>query len=179
MTADTMDLRYPIGRFAVSGTITPDRVNAWIGDLAVLPGDLRRTVTPLGDPRLDTPYRPGGWTVRQVVHHLADSHLTSFLRFRSALTEDRPVVKPYDEARLAELADYRLAPVGPSLDLLQALHVRWVDVLRSLSWEQLQRVFVNPESGAATLARTVGVYAWHGRHHLAHIERLVERENWS
>ena len=179
MAADTPDLRFPIGEFAAPGAVTEDHVGTWLADLAALPGDLRRTVTPLTETQLDTPYRPGGWTVRQVVHHLPDSHLNSLLRFRWALTEDRPAIKPYDEARTAELPDYRSAPVGTSLDLLEALHVRWVELVKCLSWEQLQRTFVNPESGEDTLARTVGIYAWHGRHHLAHIERLIERENWA
>ena len=179
MTSTTPDLRYPIGEFTVSGAITEDQIGAWLGDLIALPDDLRRTVTPLSDPQLDTPYRPGGWTVRQVVHHLPDSHLNCFLRFRWALTENRPVIKPYDEALVAELPDYLTAPIDSSLDLLRALHVRWAELVRSLSWEQLQRTFLNPDSGENTLARTVGVYTWHGRHHLAHVERLIERENWA
>ena len=158
MTSATPDLRYPIGRFTVSGAITEDRISTWLGDLVALPDDLRRTVTPLSNPQLDTPYRPGGWTVRQVVHHLPDSHLNCFLRFRWALTEDRPVIKPYDEALVAELPDYLTAPIDSSLDLLQVLHVRWAELVRSLSWEQLQRTYVNPESGENSLARTVGVY---------------------
>ena len=178
MTSGSIDLRFPIGRFADPGVITQDHVSGWLEDLATLPADLRHTVTPLSDAQLETPYRSGGWTVRQVVHHLPDSHLNSLLRFRWALTEDCPVIKPYDEAAVAELSDYRSAPIGHSLDLLEALHARWVDLIRRLSWKQLQRTFVNPESGEDTLARTVGVYTWHGRHHLAHIERLMERESW-
>ncbi|MCY3745350.1 MAG: putative metal-dependent hydrolase [Acidobacteria bacterium] len=177
MASDSADLRFPIGDFADPGVITEDHLGTWLKDLAALPGDLRRTVTPLDDAQLDTPYRPGGWTVRQVVHHLPDSHLNCFLRFRWALTEDRPVIKPYDEAAVAELPDYRSAPVGHSLDLLDTLHARWVDLIQSLTWDQLQRTFVNPESGEGSLARMVGVYAWHGRHHLAHIEQALAREN--
>lgn len=177
MNLQMPDLRYPIGRFTLEGEVTPDRVAAWIADIAALPDDLRRTVSPLTDGRLDTPYRPGGWTVRQVVHHLADSHMNSYIRFKLALTEDRPVIKSYDEKRWAELADSR-EPVASSLDLLASLHRRWVELLRSLNREQLQREFVHPESGASRLAVMVGAYAWHGRHHLAHIERLLEREGW-
>ena len=169
------DLRYPIGPFVPAENMTPAGVQAWIDDIAALPADLRRTVTPLTDARLDTPYRPGGWTVRQVVHHLPDSHMNSLIRFKWALTEDRPRIKAYDEKAWAALPDSR-QPIAHSLDLLDALHARWVDLLRGLSWAQLQREFVHPESGAATLAVTVGAYAWHGRHHLAHIERLLERE---
>ena len=179
MTSTAADLRFPIGKFADPGAITEDHVRTWLADLEALPGDLRRTVTPLTEAQRDTPYRPGGWTVRQVVHHLPDSHLNSLLRFRWALTEDRPVIKPYDEAAVADLPDYRSAPIGHSLDLLDSLHARWVDLIRSLSWDQLQRTFVNPESGEDTLARTVGIYTWHGRHHLAHVEKLIERENWA
>ena len=177
MKLQTTDLRYPIGKFSLEGEVTRDRVAAWIDDIAALPDDLRRAVSPLSDGRLDTPYRPGGWTVRQVVHHLADSHMNSYIRFKLALTEDRPVIKAYDEKSWAELPDSK-DPVASSLDLLTALHGRWVDLLRSLSWAQLQREFVHPESGASRLAVTVGAYAWHGRHHLAHIERLMERESW-
>ena len=169
------DLQYPIGRHTPANQPTPEQVDAWIADIAALPDDLRRTVAPLTDGQLDTPYRPGGWTVRQVVHHLPDSHMNSLVRFKWALTEDRPVIKAYDEKGWAALPD-AAGPIGPALDFLAALHVRWVMLLRSLDWTQLQREFVHPESGAATLAAAVGVYAWHGRHHLAHIERLIARE---
>ena len=178
MTPPTPDLRYPIGQYSPADPVTRDHVDAWIDDVAALPAHLRRTVAPLSDGQLDTPYRPDGWTVRQVVHHLPDSHMNSLIRFKWALTEDRPVIKAYDEKGWAALPDCR-QPIWHSLDLLDALHRRWVDLLRGLSWPQLQREFVHPESGAATLAVTVGGYAWHGRHHLAHIERLIEREGWS
>ena len=172
------DLRYPIGKFSPPDTVTPDRVNRWIDDIEALPADLRRVVSALTDEQLDTPYRPDGWTVRQVVHHLPDSHMNSFVRFKWALTENRPLIKAYDEKGWAALPDSR-APIDCSLDLLGALHSRWVDLLRNLDWPQLQREFVHPESGPVTLAVTVGSYAWHGRHHLAHIDRLIEREGWS
>lgn len=178
MTEPADDLRYPIGGFAPLETITATQVDAWIDEIAALPGALRRTVTPLTDTQLDTPYRPGGWTVRQVVHHVPESHLNSFIRFKWALTEDRPTIKAYDEKGWATLPDVRTVPVAHSLDLLDALHVRWVGLLRSLSWDQLQREFVHPDSGSVSLAETVGAYAWHGRHHLAHIDRLIDREGW-
>ena len=174
MNPQVPDLRYPIGKFSLQGDVVPDRVAVWIDDIAALPADLKRTVSPLNDRQLDTPYRPGGWTVRQVVHHLADSHMNSYIRFKLALTEDRPVIKAYDEKSWAELPDSK-EPIAPSLDLLGALHRRWVDLLRSLNWAQLQREFVHPESGASRLAVMVGAYSWHGRHHLAHIERLLDR----
>ena len=178
MSLQPLDLRYPVGRFSAPDPITPDQVAIWIDDIAALPADLRRTVARLTDAQLDTPYRPDGWTVRQVIHHLPDSHMNSLIRFKWALTEDRPAIKAYDEKGWAVLPDSR-APIAGSLDLLDALHGRWVSLLRGLSQAQLQREFVHPESGPATLAVTVGSYAWHGRHHLAHIERLIEREGWS
>ena len=178
MTMETPDLRYPIGEFSPPDPVTRDQVSAWIDDIAGLPADLRRTVTPLTDGRLDTPYRPGGWTVRQVVHHLPDSHMNSLIRFKWALTEDRPVIKAYDEKGWAALPDAR-GPIGPSLDLLDALHRRWTDLLGGLSLAQLEREFVHPESGPVALAVSVGAYAWHGRHHLAHVERLMDREGWT
>ncbi len=178
MTPATDDLRYPIGEFAPPDTITAEQVNAWIDEIAALPRALRRTVTPLTEHQLDTPYRPSGWTVRQVVHHVPDSHLNSLIRFKWALTEDRPTIKAYDEKGWAELPDYATVPIAHSLDLLETLHVRWVGLLRSLGRTQLQREFVHPESGPVSLAETIGVYAWHGRHHLAHIERLIERKGW-
>ena len=177
MSLHTADLRYPIGEFSPPDTVPQDRVDAWIDDIAALPADLGRTVSALRDDQLDTPYRPGGWTVRQVVHHLPDSHMNSLIRFKWALTEDRPTIKAYDEKGWAMLPDNR-EPIAGSLDLLDSLHRRWVALLRRLSTDQLQREFVHPESGPATLAITVGSYAWHGRHHLAHIERLIEREGW-
>ena len=177
MSLQTPDLRYPIGQFSPADPVTRAEVDAWIEDIRALPADLQSTVAPLTDGQLDTPYRPDGWTVRQVVHHLPDSHMNSLIRFKWALTEDRPVIKAYDEQVWAALPDYR-GPIFQSLILLNALHYRWASLLRRLSWRQLQREFVHPESGAATLAVTVGAYAWHGRHHLAHIERLIEREGW-
>ena len=178
MTVSTSDLRYPIGKFLPPDPVTRDQVAAWIDDIAGLPGDLRRTVSALTDGHLDTPYRPGGWTVRQVVHHLPDSHMNSLVRFKWALTEDRPVIKAYDEKGWAGLPDAR-GPIGPSLELLDALHRRWTELLGSLTWAQLQREFVHPESGPVALTVNVGAYAWHGRHHLAHVERLIQREGWT
>jgi hypothetical protein len=175
----TQDLRYPIGPFAAPDPVTQAHVSAWTADIERLPRDFRDVVAMLDARQLDTPYRPGGWSVRQVVHHVPDSHLNSLIRFKWTLTEDRPVIKPYDEQAWAALPDYRTVPVADSLALLDALHRRWVGLLRSLSWVQLQREFVHPDTGAAsTLAVTVGAYAWHGRHHLAQLERLVEREGW-
>ena len=178
MTPAADDLRYPIGGFVRPDTLAPEQIDPWIDEIAALPAALRHTVTPPTESQLDTPYRPGGWTLRQVVHHLPDSHLNSLIRFKWALTEDRPTIKAFDEKGWAALPDYRAVPIAHSLDLLETLHVRWVGLLRSLSRAQWQREFVHPESGPVSLAETVGAYAWHGRHHLAHIERLIEREGW-
>ena len=177
-TSDPADLRYPVGTYAPPEAITEHDVDGWIDEIRALPADLRRTVASLSDDQMDMPYRPGGWTVRQVVHHLFDSHLNSYVRFKWTLTEDRPLIKAYDEKSWAELPDSQ-GPVAPSLDALEALHARWTDLLSRLSWSELQREFVHPEGGAVPLARNVGLYAWHGRHHLAHIERLKEREGWA
>ncbi len=173
-----MDLRYPIGPFEAPHEVTAERVAAWIAEIERLPGDLRDRVADLTDDQLDTPYRPGGWTVRQVIHHLADSHLNSYIRFKWALTEDRPTIKAYWEDRWAELADYRETPIAVSLDLLASLHLRWCALLRSLTQDDLRREFVHPDSGPVSLGTSVANYAWHGRHHLAHIEALADREGW-
>ena len=179
MMTNAPDLRYPIGTYTPPAPVTEPMVSSWIEEIAALPAALRATVAPLTDAQLDTPYRPDGWTVRQVVHHVPESHMNCFIRFKWALTEPRPLIKAYDERAWALLPDIQAVPVAHSLDLLETLHVRLVGLLRSLSWTDLQREFVHPETGAtATLAQTVGAYAWHGRHHLAHIEHLIEREGW-
>ena len=179
MSEDLEKLRYPIGRFEPPSRIEKDQVERWINDIEALPADLRRTVKGLTDAQLDTPYRPGGWTIRQVIHHLPDSHMNSFIRFKWALTEDRPEIKVYFEDRWAELPDYSVTPVSASLDLLEALHRRWAVLLRSLTRQDLDRTFIHPESGPASLAETIGSYAWHGRHHLAHIREAIRREGWA
>jgi hypothetical protein len=172
------DLRYPIGKFAAPQVVTPALVAEWIEEIERHPAALRALVEPLSDEQLGTPYRPGGWAVRQVVHHLADSHLNSFIRFKWALTESRPTIKAYFEDRWAELPDYSMVPVATSLMLLDALHQRWVGLLRSLDAVDLKREFVHPLSGPVRLDVNIGIYAWHGLHHFAHIRRLAEREGW-
>ncbi len=171
------DLRYPIGQFEAPAEIDAGQIEAWTRDIERLPAQLRALVEPLAPEQLDTPYRPGGWTVRQVVHHLADSHLNSLVRFKWALTEDSPTIKAYWEDRWAELADYA-EPVELSLDFLDALHRRWVVLLRSLSPADLERQFVHPDSGPVQLTVNVGIYAWHGKHHLAHVDGLLRRRGW-
>ncbi|MDE2667516.1 MAG: bacillithiol transferase BstA [Acidobacteriota bacterium] len=179
MSEDLESLRYPIGQFEPPSRIDEGQIERWISDIETLPADLRRIVTGLTETQLDTPYRPGGWTIRQVIHHLPDSHMNSFIRFKWALTEDRPKIKAYFEDRWAELPDYAVTPVLTSLDLLEALHRRWVALLRSLTRQDLDRTFNHPESGPANLAETIGSYAWHGRHHLAHIRETIRREGWN
>jgi len=173
-----IDLRYPIGKFEMQGQITAEERQRLINEIAEAPARLRAAVEELSPDQLETPYRPEGWTVRQVVHHLADSHLNSYLRFRLALTEDEPTIKPYDEGAWAKLEDARRAPLEVSLTLLDALHERWVMLLRSLAPTDFARTFRHPEQGVVPLDRNVGLYAWHGRHHIAHITSLRERMKW-
>jgi len=173
-----MDLQYPVGRFAWPDAVSPDDRRSCIDEIEQTPKNMRAVVTGLSEQQLDTPYRPGGWTMRQVVHHLPDSHLNSYLRFRLALTEDEPTIKPYDEARWAELVDARTAPVELSLTLLDSLHKRWVLLLRSLSGADCSRKFHHPELGEVTLEKNLALYAWHGRHHVAHITSLRQRMGW-
>jgi hypothetical protein len=173
------DLKYPIGQFQAPETITDLQLKSYINDIRYLPSLVEIAVQSLDAPQLATPYRPGGWTVVQVVHHLADSHMNAYTRFKLALTEENPVIKPYDEAAWAELPDVSKTPINISLTLLHALHTRWVSLMDSMTPEQWERVFTHPEHGATFFLRKVaGNYAWHGKHHLAHIERLKERNNW-
>jgi hypothetical protein len=172
------DLRYPIGGFRHPGPVTMGDIELWTRQIEELPGEMRRAVEPLTDAQLARPYRPGGWTLGQVVHHVPDSHMNSYIRFKWALTEDAPLIKTYYEARWAELDDYRIVPIEKSLDLLDALHARWVALLRALSPGQLTREFRHPDSGLIELGWNVGNYAWHGRHHLAHITTTIERNEW-
>ncbi|MBV8809218.1 MAG: bacillithiol transferase BstA [Acidobacteriaceae bacterium] len=172
------DLRYPIGRFEPPQTVTRKQRDAWIGDLERFPADLTRAVRDLNDAQLDTAYRPGGWTVRQLVHHLPDSHLNAYVRFRLALTEITPVIKPYDEAAWARLPDANTAPIEPSLKLLESLHIRLTLLLRSMQDADFARSFQHPELGDVRLDRNLALYSWHGLHHLAHITGLKEREGW-
>jgi uncharacterized damage-inducible protein DinB len=172
------DLRYPLGRFDFEHEPTDEERRRFIDQIAEAPLRLREAVRGLSDEQLDTEYRPGGWTVRQVVHHLPDSHLNSYVRFKLALTEEEPAIKPYDEDGWARLEDTRITPPATSLDLLEALHARWVVLLRSLSPEDFQRTFRHPDLGKVSLNKNVGLYAWHGRHHIAHITKLRERLGW-
>lgn len=173
-----MDLQYPIGRFEWSGPNSDGDRNRYIVEIEQAPRRLHAAVAGLTDAQLDTPYRPGGWTVRQVVHHLPDSHMNSYVRFRLALTEDAPTIKPYDESRWAELSDARTAPIEISLALLESLHARWVLLLRNFKPSDFAQEFRHPELGTVSLDRNLALYAWHGRHHVAHITSLKERMGW-
>jgi hypothetical protein len=172
------DLRYPIGKFEPVTSLTPDQRRTAIEAIAETPARLASAVTSLTPAQLDTPYRPGGWTVRQLVHHLPDSHLNSYVRFKLALTEDEPTIKTYDEALWAELADAKTAPIAPSLALLENLHTRWVLFLRSLTPADWARTFRHAEWGRVPLDFSLAQYAWHGKHHVAHITALRERQGW-
>jgi hypothetical protein len=172
------DLRYPIGTFRVDGEITAARRAEWIDQIAAVPAQLRDALSGLSDDQLATPYRPGGWTLRQVAHHVPDSHMNSYVRFRLALTEDEPTIKPYQEDRWAELPDARTLPVNVSLDLLDSLHTRWVVLLRSLAESDWKRAFRHPELGLMALEKNLALYAWHGRHHVAHVTSLRARMGW-
>ncbi len=174
-----MDERYPIGRPEMVEELTPERRAELIRELEEAPGRLRAAVAGLADAQLDTPYRGGGWTVRQVVHHVPDSHLNSYMRFRLALTEQEPTIKPYSEKAWSELSDARSLPVEASLRLLEGLHQRWVGLLRGMTPADFARGFVHPEHGRRmSLDQALQIYAWHGKHHTAHVTRLRERNGW-
>jgi DinB family protein len=173
------DPRYPVGQFQYDGDTSERAREQRISEIAAAPANLRAAVAGLSPAQLDTPYRQKGWTVRQVVHHLPDSHLNAYTRIKLALTEDEPTIRPYEEARWAELADGRTGPIEPSLALLDALHQRWVLLLRALGPADFRRRFRHPEHGRTfELDEVVAMYAWHGRHHVAHIASLRARMGW-
>ena len=172
-------LRYPIGHFECPSKITKEQLTAWIAVLEELPSGLANLVKPLSETQLETPYRPEGWTVRQLVHHISDSHHNSYIRFKWALTEKKPVIKAYEEKAWAELFDSKTAPIQLSLDHLSAVHAKLVYLLKGLSAEDWKRSLVHPESKKEiTLEQNIGHYAWHSNHHYAHIEELLKREGW-
>ena len=175
---DIEQLKYPIGKFKVPKEITTEIINEWIGEIEALPERLEKAVDGLSDEQLDTPYRPNGWTVRQVVHHIADSHINSITRFKLGMTENNPTIKPYAEGEWAKLADSKL-PIEPSMQILKGLHHRLGILLRSMTEEDLEKTFFHPESQKSfSLKVNVGVYAWHSNHHLGHITSLKERKGW-
>jgi DinB superfamily len=173
-----MDLSYPIGKFDFKQTIDPAAIPTLIEQLAALPAEMRHAIGGLGADQLDTPYRPGGWTVRQTVHHVADSHMNSYIRLRLALTESEPTIRPYEQQLWAELFDARTAPVEVSLQLLECLHARWVMLLKSMAPQDFSRTFRHPDLGTVRLDTNLALYAWHGRHHTAHLTNLRTREGW-
>jgi DinB superfamily len=172
------DSRYPIGKFHFPGPVSEAQRLDFIREIEGAPGALASAVKGLTSGQLDTPYREGGWTVRQVVHHLPDSHINAYVRFKLALTEEEPTIKPYAEDRWAELADTRSTPVEVSLALLENLHRRWVQLLRSIAPDGWKRTFRHPELGLVSLEKNLAIYAWHGRHHVAHITELRKRMQW-
>ncbi|MCI0707555.1 MAG: putative metal-dependent hydrolase [Ignavibacteriae bacterium] len=172
------DPRYPIGKFSEKPTITDAERAAFIQQIAEAPAKLRDVVKGLNDKQLDTPYRDGGWTVRQVAHHVPDSHLNAYIRFKLGLTENHPTIKPYDQEIWANLIDGKTGPVETSLVLLESVHTRWVMLMRSLKPADFARTILHPENGVMKLDAIVQHYAWHGRHHTAHITSLRERMGW-
>lgn len=172
------DPRHPIGKFHYDGPPSDARRKAFLDDIAHTPANLRAAVKGLSTQQLDTPYREAGWTVRQVVHHLPDSHMNSYVRFKLALTEEEPTIKPYAEDRWAELSDSKSTPIEVSMTLLDSLHDRWVRLLESLGPDEWQRTFRHPDLGPMTLEKTLALYAWHGKHHVAHITELRKRMSW-
>jgi hypothetical protein len=172
------DLRHPIGKFHFDGPTTIEQKAKQIDEIAQAPSNLRAAIKGLSEAQLDTPYRPEGWTVRQVAHHIPDSHLNAYVRFKLALTETEPTIKPYAEDLWANLPDTQATPVEVSLVLLESLHKRWVRLLRPLQDDDWKRTFRHPELGVVSLEKNLAIYAWHGRHHVAHITELRKRMNW-
>lgn len=171
------DLRFPIGEFDKNIQITPAIRDEFIKTILNLHDNLSRAVSSFNENQLETPYRPGGWTVKQTVHHIADSHINSFVRFKLALTEDAPTIRPYYEDRWAELPDSRM-PIDVSMQIIKGVHLRWAKILMEMSEEDFQRTVIHPDSGAWTLESFLGLYDWHSRHHTAHITRLRARNGW-
>ena len=172
-------LRYPIGKYQVPDTITEEHLQTWISVLEELPKRLEKAVAGFSEEQLETPYRQGGWTVRQLIHHISDSHHNSYVRFKWGLTEDNPMIKAYFEKEWSELFDSKTAPIQMSLDHLKAVHYKLVYLLKGLTKEQLERSFRHPEGNVeSTLAENIGRYAWHSNHHFAHLQNLIDREGW-
>jgi hypothetical protein len=180
MTPEYLELlKFPIGKYRKAEALSSEIISHDINEIAAFPARLREVVEHLNEEQLNTPYRPEGWSIRQVVHHCADSHMNSFIRFKLALTEEEPIIKPYHEERWAELPDSKTMPIEPSLILLQGLHERWVALLQSLSESDLKKTFLHPEHGKSfRIDENIGIYAWHGNHHLAHITSLKSRMQW-
>ncbi len=173
-----VDPRYPIGKFHYDGPPSEELRGKYIGEIEKTPAALRAAVQGLSPQQIETPYREGGWTVRQVVHHVPESHMNAYIRFKLALTEDEPTIKPYEESLWAQLPDVRSTPLEVSLALMDSLHDRWVRVLRAIGPTEWKRSFRHPELGVVALEKNLALYAWHGRHHVAHITELRKRMGW-
>lgn len=170
-------LKYPIGKFKRPDVINNEVIENWIYEIELFPSRIWDLVNGLGERELKWRYRPGGWTIQQLVHHCADSHMNSFIRFKLSMTEDAPSIKPYYEDKWAEMPDYDLVPIGESIKIIEGLHSRWIVLLKSLSSEDLKKEFIHPEHGRRfTLAENIGIYAWHSNHHLAHIKLALKNK---
>ena len=177
-SVDITALQYPIGKFSFKDDMTPEKRRNFILDIESTPAKLREAVKGLTDEQLDTPYRPEGWTVRQVIHHIPDSHINAYVRMKLALTEAEPTICTYEEKYWAKLKDTFQTPIEVSLTLLESLHKRWIVLLKSLTEEDCRRKFIHPELGIKTVDWLIADYAWHGKHHTAHITSLRERMKW-
>jgi len=175
---DLESMKYPIGRLQIPDKYTDRNIKQWISTIEKFPQQLENLVEDFDDLQLDTPYRPEGWTVRQVIHHMADSHLNAYIRFKWTLTEDKPTIKVYHEDRWAILHDAKDADIDISLSLIESLHARWVYMLKNLTSDQLKRTFIHPEKKEISIVQLIAMYAWHSEHHLAHITSLAKREDW-
>jgi len=172
-------LKYPIGKFQRPADLSPDRVAEWVNDIEQLPQQLRASIAGFSEEQINTPYRPEGWTVRQLIHHIADSHMNSYIRYRWTLTEDNPTIKAYHQSAWGDLPDCKSEPVEVSLSILEGVHQRWVTLLKSFGPAEWKRTFFHPESEQQfTLDLNTAIYSWHGKHHLAHIEALKNRKGW-
>ena len=177
--SDLEKLKYPIGKFEAPTTYTADYISAKIEEIATFPERIKKETLHLNDEQLDTPYRPGGWTARQLIHHCAESHMNGFIRTKWSLTENNPVIKAYDEVLWAELPDSVKMPIAPTLNLLEGLHFRWTFIMRNLSEADLEKSFIHPDNNSEyRIKQIIGTYAWHGNHHLAHITNLKKNKNW-
>jgi uncharacterized damage-inducible protein DinB len=172
------DPRYPIGKFSYDGPPTTEQRKKWLNEIEQTPALYRAAVKDLNDKQLDTPYRDGGWTVRQLSHHIPDSHMNAYIRFKMALTEDAPIIKTYAEDRWAELPESKNTPIEMSLTMLELLHKRWVLVLRNMSEAEWKKTYVHPELGPMALEKALALYAWHGPHHTAHVTKLRAKMGW-